>query len=162
MARRAKLAVLIVCLGLVACGQPLPPTPVPSAPPPLTLGCFRSIDAAPGAGTPPVAQESADASARSYYAMNGATLADDTDATGATIPRPPIEARYLSIRASDYGSSGQGRAGGADPLRGRDAWLLGYVVAQATPWSPYRSGATVYLLLDARNAAPILGCVAGS
>lgn len=150
------LSVGLGCV-LAACGVAanIPATPAQR----MQLGCFHPLDAAPGGGVPRVSQATADATARAFYEQqNGAFLLRTLDSAGNAQPAPPIEARYLSIRSSDYGSSGQGGGGGSDPLRGRSAWLLGYAVDHMAPWSTYHAGSTVYMLVDAQTAVPLLTC----
>ena len=146
--RRFSVIVAAFGLALVACG--VAATPTPDERPPVQLGCFRPLDAEPLATAPPIDQRRAEGVARDYFeAKLGAILARDTDPTGVQQPRPPLEARTLLIRHSSYGQD-------LDPLRGRAVWLFGFAVERVTAWSTIRRGMTVYLLVDAQTAVPLL------
>ncbi len=106
----------------------------------MQFGCFRPMDAVPGSQTPRISQLAAEDAARAFYRLNGVTLAQSSDV------------RSLTILHSDYG------AAGSDVLAGRAVWLLGYTVGETEPWSTFRPDATVYLFVDAGNAAPVIGC----
>lgn len=147
---------LCLGLGLVGCGVPDAPrpTPTPATRPTMQLGCFRPVEAVPGSQTPPITARAADDAARAFYRMNGVTLAQSSDATGVAVPVPARDVRSLLIRRSDYGVAG------SDVLAGRAVWLLGYTVGKTEPWSTFRPDATVYIFIDAQNAAPLIGCQA--
>ncbi|HEY8598857.1 MAG TPA: hypothetical protein VIL85_10535 [Thermomicrobiales bacterium] len=150
--RRRRISVLVAAFGLalVACGVAATPTPIDH--PLAQIGCFRPLDAGPLTTVPAIDQRRAESVARDYYETKlGATLARDTDANGAQQPRAPLEARTLRINHSPYGQD-------VDPLRGRAVWLFGFAVERVTAWSTLKPGTTVYLLVDAQTAVPLLDC----
>lgn len=150
MRRRFTVALGALCLALVACGVAATPTPASRTVAPI--GCFSPMEVAVPLTAPPVAQRRAEEVAREYFErQRGATLARYTDATGAQVVRPPIEARALVIRASLYGHD-------LDPLRGRVAWLFGFAIEQAAPWSTLRPRSTAYALIDAQTAVVLIDC----
>lgn len=109
------------------------PVPATSAPPIGQLACFR-INAVPATTAPRFAQAEAEARARAAYAA-------DRTPVGAL-----IEARYVTVTATERGS----KTGGRDPVLGRDVWLLGF----AGPGAGQRN----YLLLDGQTGAWLQGC----
>lgn len=149
---RWRYSVIVAAFGLalVACG--VAATPTPDDRPPIQLGCFRPLEAEALATAPAIDQQRAEGVARDYYeAKLGAILARDTDPSGVQQLRPPLEARPLLIHHSPYGQD-------LDPLRGRAVWLFGFTVERVTTWSTLRPGTTVYLLVDAQTAVPLLDC----
>jgi hypothetical protein len=125
----------------------------------VQIGCFRPLDVIPAAALP-VTRTRAEEAARAFYEeQNGAVLPRYSDSAGTAQLAPPLFAQSVQVRASDYGSSGQGGAGGGDPLRGRTVWILGYTIERAVGWSPYRGGTTVYIAIDGQTPVPILTCV---
>ena len=160
MARLRRLAVGIFfglgCL-LVACSVGAE-TPAVS-PQRIQIGCFLPLDGVIVAETTAVTQLQAEGAAQTFYEnQNGAVLPRVIDSAGKAIVAPPIVAQLVHVRASDYGSSGQGGAGGGDPMRGKTVWFLGYPIERAASWSPYREGMTAYIIIDGQTSVPILTC----
>ena len=148
--RRFSVIVAAFGLALVACG--VAATPTPNERSSMQLGCFRPLEAGPLTAAPAIDQRRAEGVARDYFeAKLGAILARDTDANGIQQPRPPLDARTFLIARSPYGQD-------LDPLRGRAVWLFGFTVERVTVWSTIRPGMTVYLLVDAQTAVPLLDC----
>lgn len=142
---------------LAACGAAAetPASPVQR----VQIGCFRPLDVTVLIEPLPVTQLKAEETAQAFYeGQNGASLPRSIDGAGRSQFAPPIAVQRVQVRASDYGSSGQGGAGGGDPLQGRKVWILGYTVERAAPWSPYRDGMTTYIIIDGQTPVPILTC----
>jgi hypothetical protein len=156
--RRAVIGVLfgVGCL-LAACSAAAAP---PAEPPQrVQIGCFRPLDVTPVADTPAVTQMRAEEVAQTFYeGQNGAVLPRYVDGTGKSQIAPPFLVQSVHIQASDYGSSGEGGAGGSDPLRGRTVWIMGYTIERAAIWSPYRGGQIVSIIVDGQTPVPLLTC----
>jgi hypothetical protein len=125
----------------------------------VQIGCFRAMDVTVVADPLPVTQRKAEETAQAFYeGQNGTSLPRYIDSTGRTQLAPPVSVQQVRVRASDYGSSGQGGAGGGDPLQGRTVWILGYTAEHTASWSTYREGMSIYIIIDGQTPVPILTC----
>lgn len=125
----------------------------------IQIGCFRPLDVTTLAEPLPVTQQQAEEVAQVFYeGQNGASLPRVVDGAGRSQLAPPASVQRVQVRASEYGSSGQGGAGGGDPLRGRKVWILGYTIEHVAPWSSYREGMDTSIIIDGQTPVPILTC----
>jgi hypothetical protein len=84
---------------------------------------------------------------------------------------PGVRAPRIAQDAADAAAAERGalpdrlaqplRRGGVDALANREVWLLSCMVARVEPGSSLRAGATVSILIDAQNAAPVIACREG-
>ena len=131
---------LTAALVLIACGAEAVASPTPR---PLGhLACFLPLDAVPAEGTPQVPRKVAIDRARLFW-QNGLIY----------LGEEPIDVRYLTVTASSYRVQS-----GADPLRRRDVWLVGFSVVVAPEDFWFRAGDAVYVLIDARTSLPLVSC----
>lgn len=106
-------ALLLLGLALAGCGLGATPTATP-APPQGRLACFPQLDTVPATAPPPVSRAQAEAIVRdsevnsnSQKRMNLGDVVDE---------------HYVTVIASGIRRPPEGE----DPLRGHDAWVLGF------------------------------------
>ena len=130
-----RIALLLLGLALVGCELGATPTPTP-APPQGRLACFPQLDTVPTAAPPRVSRAAAEAIVRDSEENSTSQKRMNLGAV--------VDEHYVTVLASGIRRPPRGE----DPLRGHDAWVLGFA----------HDGGRWYAMLDAHTGEFLSAC----